>query len=320
MVAIIITLYLKKAIAILGSILAFILFFANVENLKLSINEAFEFCVFSLIPSIFIFMILSSFILYSSAFSGFLDTIPNGVFYKLGICKKYTSPILLCSFCGFVNGPMLICEDFKKNGGSEVDFSNAIILSSNAGFGFLAGCVGARIWNDALLGILLFVFQIFSSLLLGKLILKHPCQDDKCNMKNQQSAISLSSAFSRAVTSSTLTIISICAFVVVFSCFINVFLGAIGVEKDSSIYVIVNIFFEFCKGSFLAVNLENIYLSAFLSGFCIGFGGICVHFQTFSVCEGLPLDKIRFVVFKALHGVLCGLFFLVYISLSLYFK
>ncbi len=300
--------------------MAFLLFFTNAENLKLSINEAFEFCLFSLIPSIFIFMILSSFILYSSAFSGFLDAIPNNVFHKLGICKKYTSPILLCSFCGFVNGPKMICEDFKKNGGSDVDFSNAIILSSNAGFGFLVSCVGVRIWHDALLGILLFIFQIFSSLLLGKLILKHPSSEDKENIKNHQSTISLSSAFSRAVTSSTFTIISICAFVVVFSCFINVFLGAIGIEKGSSIYVLVNILFEFCKGSFLAVDLGNVYLSAFLSGFCIGFGGICVHFQTFSVCEGLPLDKIRFVVFKVLHGVLCGLFLLIYILLSQYFK
>lgn len=312
---IIITAQVKKCTAFIASLLLFILFFTNVENVKSSIRDSFKFCVNSLIPSIFIFMVISSFALYSSVFSGVFDVLPKGFFNKIGICRKHFATVLLCSLCGFVGGPKIICEDYKQNHVNEQDFSNAIILSSNAGIGFLVSCVGIGIWNDALFGIFLYLFQISSAFLLGKFLLKHSelaLASDKRNEK----PLDLSVAFTRAVTTSCSTVISICAFVVVFSCFISVMLSFLGISEESTWYAIVTSVFEFCKGSFLVFNTRNFLFSAFLSGFCVGFGGICVHFQTFAVCEGLPLNKLEFVKFKAIHGVLCGFFCVLYMLIK----
>lgn len=315
---IIITFKAKNYTVIFCSLLVFVLFFTNAENAISSIKSSFLFCVNSLIPSIFIFMVISSFILYASDFSAFYTHISNRAENILGICRKYIFTVFLCSICGFVNGPKAIAEDYRKNGGNDEDFSNAVILSSNAGIGFLVGCVGSKIWGDNLFGIYLFFIQITSSILLGKLLLKSnkfKSVEFSLNLEKAK-APSLSSAFSKAVTSSAYTIISISAFVIVFSCFLSVFCTSLRIPKDSMPYAIFTLIFEFCQGSFESTSFQSIYACAFATGFCFGFGGLCVHFQTFAVCEGLPLNKFKFIFFKFFHGIVCGLCSLAYVSVA----
>jgi hypothetical protein len=289
-----------------------LLFFTNVENIFLSTKSALLFCASSLVPSIFIFMVLCSTILYTKALEPLFSIMPNSLIRILGTCKKYIPHILLGSLCGFVNGPKAICEDFKKNGGSDVEFSNAIILSSNAGIRFLLGCVGGKIWSNFLFGIYLFLCQIFLSFLLGGLILKRPKfnnSSDKFSKnycKNSSKKEGAFTSISRAVISSSSTIISICGFIVFFSAICEIFSVIFSIEKGTNFHSILNIFMEFCQGSFYAISFNSLNSCLFFTGFCVRFGGICVHMQTFAVCDGFPLDKIRFFIFKLFHGILCG--------------
>ena len=178
-------------------------------------------------------MVISSFFLYTNGISDILSLLPKSIFNKLGICKKYFSHIILCSICGFVSGAKAISEDFKENGGNETDFSNSVIQSSNAGIGFVVGCVGVKIWNNICFGIFLFFSQIIISLVLGKLLLTHKKLSNVIEKK--RNSISFSSAISKSVTSSAYTMISICAFVVAFSCFLNVFSSIISINTNSQI-------------------------------------------------------------------------------------
>lgn len=307
--------------------MVFCIFFANAENVISSSKEAIYFCVNSLVPSIFIFMIFCSFILYTKALESIFNRLPNGLLSFLGICRKYVLFVLLCSICGFVNGPKLICEDYKENGGEKVDFSNAIILSSNAGIGFLIACVGSKIWGSVSFGLYLFCSQIFCSFLLGKLLLRPSKKSSELSQKNHEDSHmkalensvqkdSVFKSFFNAVSSSSFTMISMCSFVIVFSVFSEILRLILNFDINSNGYYLLNIFLEFCKGSFFSVSFSNINLCAFFTGFCIGFGGICVHFQTFAVCEGYPLNKLKFVIFKFIHGILCGAcaFFYVFFS------
>lgn len=260
-------------------------------------------------------MVISSLILYSSTFSSVFSKIPARCTKVLGVCRKYSSQIILCSVCGFVNGPKMICDDYQKNGGSTTEFSNSIILSSNAGLGFLVSCVGKKIWGDIVFGFYLFFMEMLLCFLLSKLLLNQK-NYDYTRLKNESSdapKISFSSAFSRSVKSSALTVFYICAFVVFFSTLLSVITSFLKIPTTSSLYKILSVIFEFCQGSYQAIQFENLYLCGFLTGFCIGFGGLCVHFQTFSVCEGFPLEKHKFVIFKLLHGLFCGFFSFLYV-------
>ena len=312
----------KKYAYMFGAIGAFLIFFTNVENVKSSVSSSLLFCSRTLIPSLLIYMIICSLILYTKALEPFFDLLPDKVFKVLGICRKYASIVFLSSLCGFVNGPKALCEDYSVHGGDRKEFSNAVILSSNAGIAFLIGCVGGAIWGNYLFGTYLFFVQILSSILLGKLLLKSNLKDYEKIKKNDNLSkkstykISFSSAISKSVTSSALTLISICAFVIFFSCVVEILLNFLGLNSNSTVHTILKILSEFCQGSFQVLNFNSNFWGAFFSGFCIGFGGICVHFQTFAVCEGYPLDKKMFVIFKLFHGIICGILSLIYVAFT----
>ena len=289
-----------------------IVFFTNAKNLNLTVKSSLLFCINNLVPSIFIYMVFSSFVLYLCDFSRILSKIKVSVFNILGICKIHAIDIVLCSVCGFVSGAKIISEKFKKFGGNSLDFSNSVILSSNAGIGFLIGCVGIKIWNSIPFGIYLFLVQIGLSILLGKILLNHSKSSNNLPILSKKK-VTISSAFCKAVSSTATTLISMCAFVVVFSCFGNNLFALLGIKKGSFLYSFTSVILEFSQGIFLCTLYENSVICAFMTGFCVGFGGLCVHFQIFSVCDGLPLDKARFVIFKFFHGILCGISSIIFV-------
>ena len=166
MQAVIITLKLNKILIIFLCSSTAILFFTNAKNTSAFVFEAIEFCIKNIIPTLMPFMIITSTFLYSKVFS----RINPKKLYNLGVCKKYFSTSLIASLCGFVVGPKTICEDASSSQMKSKDFSSAITMSSNAGIGFVIGCVGARLWGSVLFGALLFVFQILSSICINKVI------------------------------------------------------------------------------------------------------------------------------------------------------
>ena len=284
-----------------------IAFFTNVENTFEFVKIGLQFSFGSLIPSIFFPMIFFSFILYTKAFEGVFERLPNKAVSFLGICRKYFLYVLLSSMCGFLTGPKLICEDYDKNGGDDDEFSNAIILSSNAGLGFLISFLGNKIWGNIWFGIYLFLIQILTSLLLGKLLfLKKNSSENFNNQSLNSDKISIQNSLVKAISSTSYTMISVCGFVTFFTVICEILATNLRFEKGSFLYSLIYVICEFSKGTSLALSVDNLFLASFLTGFCIGFGGICVHFQTFAICENHPLNKKMFVLFKICHGLICG--------------
>ena len=191
-------------------------FFTNVENANNIINNSLRFCVNVLIPSIFPTMIFSSIILYTKAFEGFFDITFKKRKTILGICKNTFSLIILSSMSGFLCGPKLLCNNYEKNSINDNDFLNTVILSSNAGIGFLVNFIGIKMWGNVWFGVYLFLVQILSSMILGNLILKRNSATQ--NTKILSTRLSFSNALSKSINDSSFSMISICGFFVFFSC------------------------------------------------------------------------------------------------------
>jgi hypothetical protein len=71
-------------------------------------------------------------------------------------------------------------------------------------------------------------------------------------------------------------------------------------------------FLEISQGIKASFGFENKYICSFLLGFSLGFSGLCVIFQIFSVCDNRPLNKIKFVALKILQGALLGVVTTIY--------
>ena len=292
-----------------------ILFFTNVENVYTSILSSLEFCAKSVIPSLFPYMVISSLIVYTTCFDGLFSKLPDRLFNILGVCKKYCVPIITGNLCGFVTGAKCICDIYKENQSDESEFSDSVILSSNAGIGFVVGYVGSKLWGDMRFGIFIYSVQIISAFLLNGVF--HIFEKKKEKSKERayfvkEAQNSFFASLARSVASACSAILQVCAFVVFYSLIIDLFSSLFSLERGGFPFCALCAVLEFCKGTCASLTVGYAPLCAAMTGFCIGFGGICVHSQIFSVCDGFPLNKAKFFAFKALQGVVCSVFCFVY--------
>ena len=297
----------KRLVPVFIIAFLYVLFFANVEYVKNSLLNSIYFCVKTLIPSVFPFILLSSLIVNTGIFNSFFL---NDIFkplYKLGICRIYLSSIVSGSLSGYVTGAKCICDITDKKAAQKDEFTNAVILSSNAGLGFVISCVGALIWKNLLFGIYIYFSQLIISLLLGALILPKAKDENTFFVPNEKGMIN---AITDSVGSAASSVIIISSYVISFSLLCDIASILLPSPLSTAIYPIM----EFCNGAFKCLEFSNIYVKAFFTGFTVGFGGICVHFQIFSICNEFPLNKRVFFLFKLLQGILLGMVAIIYIS------
>lgn len=283
----------------------FILFLVNVKNISLSVIESLNFCYSKLIPSLYPFYVLSTMILYTTSYYG-NNKVINII---LDNCKIYANEILIGCICGFVVGAKGICKKFR-NEYNEKDFNRAIFLSSNAGIGFVVGCIGGLLYNDILFGIYLYSIQIFSGFILFKFNREKDKLDDISQVDLPK--YNILDIIVKAIKTSSKTILTICGFSIFFSTVYELIILIFKLKNNSFLCTIVQIILDFSKGTFQIFQLHNYELKSFLIGFCVGFGGICTYMQICSECESFPFEKFKFLVLKIIQGGMCGTFSLIY--------
>jgi len=290
---------IKRLVLIFFIFLIYVLFFTNAEYIKTSVFDSIIFCGKILIPSVFPFIFISLFTINT----GIIDFVIPKCFFKalskLGICKKYTSSVIAGSISGYVTGAKCICSLADKNS-SNNSFTYSVILSSNAGIGFVISCVGVLIWNDIFFGLFLYIAQILIAIFLGVIIFPSVNVDNNIYLPPKKR---VTEALINSVNGTASSVISISFFIIAFSLLCDTLSILIPSPFCSIVYSIS----ELCKGAFKCMEISNIYLKSFFTGFCIGFGSICVHFQIFSVCEDFNLNKTLFTVFKLIQGILLGI-------------
>lgn len=290
----------KKIFYVFGFVFLYVLFFTNAKYISDSILNSLSFCSKTLIPSVFPFMVLSLFLIYSSLLESNLRNTYISKNNILGVCKIYNNSIILGSLSGFVTGSRCVCKIYDSYNTDVNSFNHAVAISSNAGIGFTVSCVGILIWGSPLFGVLIYILQIGLAILLGRLFYKK----SNCSRYTvQASHPSITKAFTDSVTDSAYSLLSICAFVTVFTILSDIL--ALCLPEDLS--YLINIFFEFSSGSFKCIMSEHNYINGFLSGFCIGFGGLSAIFQIISSCADHPFNKGKFFLFKMTHGFMLGL-------------
>lgn len=299
-----ITKKIKNICIILISVVVMILYSTNVKYSTEIIINSVNFCINSLVTSLFPNLILAGIITGGISFEQQNAKNKRNI---LGNCKIYTIPILTGMLSGFISGPRAICSIYDKYKGDERDFTLAVSLSSNAGIGFVIACVGVRIWEDVSYGIVLYFSQIFSALLVYYFLKSQNKKDVCCySFVEQKRKNILSSSIINAFNS----ICIICSFYIFFNFILELFRYTFNLNMVFN--GVICSFFDFAGSVFKLSKFSNKYLAKFLTGFAVAFAGISVHLQTFFVCDGYPLKKYLFVFFKFLQGLICAFISLIY--------
>ncbi len=265
-----------------------------------------------LIPSLFPFMVLSSFITRS----GFSEIVGR-IFAKpvriiFGLPPICSSAIILSLVGGFPVGAKCVRLLYDNKQISSTQAQQMMLFCVCSGPAFLITAIGSIMLNNIKSGIILYISQIVSCIILGVIsrIIYPENSVFKSSDKKTKNKANIVSSFILSSSDGAKAITEMTALVVLFSMFINIFedtglnssveflLLHIGISKQLS-DVIIPIFLEITSA---CSKICNGGLSLWVLSFAVGFGGICVHLQILSILNGIKVQKFRFIVFRFINA------------------
>ena len=236
-----------------------------------------------------------------------------------------------------------IASNFRQNGiCSKEECERLLSFTNNSGPLFIIGTVGILMYRNTTIGILLFITHLLACITVG-FIFRY-WKKDKNTLSKNRSSTSLSShqktasisnlgeILSESITSSISTILLIGGFVVIFSSIISIF-KASGLLAHlttilSPVFQSFNIDVSFIQGfltgileitnginSISAINCKKISLNIIFTAFLLGFGGISILLQVWSITAKTDLSIKPYLYGKILHGLLAAFYTYLFMNL-----
>ena len=196
---------------------------------------------------------------------------------------------------GYPIGAKLIDELYSEGKISKMKAHIMQYCCVNAGPAFIVLFVGNNIYHSAKAGYILLFSHIFSSFLFFVLF-SFKKESNVQKYKNAKLP-PLSELFVESVSSASQTVFSICSYVILFSTVNEII---IHLSSKLKALTVISYLLEVTVG---VNNTKNIYLTAFL----LGFAGISIWLQIYSVSKNAGINLKYFVLFRVFHGVLSAI-------------
>ena len=272
--------------------IAVLLFYTS--TYKQSVTDGLNACGNVLVPSLFPFLFLSTFIVESDCLS--IITKRLGIVSRiLGISKNGILALILCLIGGFPVGAKTVSTLYREKKISYDEAKKLCYCCVGAGPGFMITFVGQGIYCSKALGIMLFCSNMFG--VLFTFFIQRKKTFDCTELSGSLPKKSIGEALVTSTEGAVKATLSMCGFVVLFIVinnlltlvpFWNGYLASMLEITGGMINYASNMRFEFV-------------------GALIGFGGICVHFQIFAIVKDIRINKGYFFMMRALQGVFSGL-------------
>lgn len=247
---------------------------------------------------------------------------------------------------GYPMGAKLATNFRKNNICSKEECERLLSFTNNSGPLFIIGTVGILMYGNTAIGVLLFITHILACITVGFIFRFWKYSDSSIShnshhiIKSKQTPVTFSnlgSILSESITNSISTILLIGGFVVIFSSIISI-LKSSGLLSVFSISIspilaffnidssfatpLISGFLEITNGINSISNISNKKISTNLifTAFLLGFGGISVLLQVFSITSKSDLSIKPYVYGKLLHGVLAAFYTYIFTSFIPFFN
>jgi len=285
---------MKKKLSILLLLVTALFFLYKSEVCARAAALALHRCLHSVIPSLFPYMALSS-LLLSRGSAHFPRLIPTS---KMGL-SPCASPVFLTGvLCGFPVGAAGSCSLTKEGRISPEEGGRLIALSSHVSPAFLLGVVG-NYWRCRAFGLFLFLFGLAFSFLCGAVLKKCKAVAPSPSLCVADFAPppGLAASFCRAVTDAASACLSVTGFIVFFQV-VAALLSSV-LSPLASLFTLV---LEFSSAVLLGAETGGLPGAA-LTGFAVGFSGLCVHAQLFSYAASASIPYRTVFWIKMAEGL-----------------
>ncbi len=205
--------------------------------------------------------------------------------------------VLIGLFGGYPAGVKSAVTLYKSGKITREEAQRLILFCVNAGAGFCVNAIGNGLLNSRKAGFILLASLCISAVVLGFFARN---KSSGYLTETQHITVPFSKALVDSVSSSCSAMLSICAFVILFSGIINTLYA---LKLNPKLSLLLCCLLEVTSGCAEAAAKTPLPL---LAAIC-AFGGICVHMQIFSLSENLLPDIKKFYLFRVLHSLLSAL-------------
>lgn len=279
--------------------------------------EGLQFCGGILIPSLFPFMVLSSLIVrcgLSDKVSNILNFIMNKLFRLPGACGM---SFILSMIGGYPVGARGVITLLEKGSISKRQAEYMALFMVGGGPAFIVFVVGDELLKDRTLGLILWICQLLSQIILS-VIVSHiwGVKNERGNKIVKTEKTPFSYALVQSCGDGAAGIINMCAMVVLFSALLGI-INSVGLSElitdillfcglsKPTAHSLFPVLWEVTSGCDICADTGA---GVILFAFAIGWGGVCVHFQVFSVLGGLRFSKFKFFLCRFFQGVMSSVF------------
>ena len=268
----------------------------NFNIIITSINLSFKTCINILIPSIIPFLLISSIIIKRSSFTNIY------ILY------------LLCIISGSPSNAKYIKDYIDIN---SIDTNTAQKLLNYLQFVnpiYILNGIGLVILNDKRLGLIIFVSNLLSSLILhsfNKNIIIRDFENKKDTLFND-----ISTSVKETINT-ILYIIGVITSFFILTSYIDILFNIRNEYKF--IYGIL----EITQGiNYLNHSNLNTYYKLIISCFFISFGGLSIHMQVFGILDNKKIRYKPYLISRLIHSILsiqiANIFYYIYIKILIW--
>lgn len=258
-------------------------------------------CSSVIIPSVFPFMIVADFLLYSVNFDT-LSILGRAFERIFKVTRKALPAFALGVLCGFPLGVKCASELYLDGEISKEEAERLIGFCNNTGPAFLISGVGAGLRKSATDGLILYLCMLISAVLVGFLFsLGKPSPK-----LTENRARGRSFSLVRSISQAGLNTLTVCSFLTFFASICGLLRKLL---TQSYPYLVLICILEVGNATSILSKtpLLSSDLSLILSAFAVSFSGLSVHLQAMSFLSSTDIRVGKYYIMKLCQGVLAAL-------------
>lgn len=276
-------------------------------------SRGLRLCAATVVPSLFPFMVLSDLIVSSGAATALGRALRTPMRFLFGVSGEGGCAVILGALCGFPIGAKTALAVYDAGRISKRELERLLTFSNNPSSAFIISAVGVSLFGSRELGYKLYAATLISAAIVG--IAQNLFSRKKIGINNANSSVATASLqtaglsvgdFTRAITSSAMGVIKICAFVVFFTAFLGTLGSALSAASlPPALVALMFGLFELTGGVAEAAALPR-EVGAVIAAFISGWSGFSVHFQIMSICSDRGISFKPYFLAKFAQGIVAA--------------
>ena len=318
-----------------------------------AIKSGLQLWATSVVPSLFPFFVATELLMHTNVINIF-GRVLNGYMKPLfNISGEGAFAFIMGIISGYPVGAKIASKFRENNICTKSECERLLSFTNNSGPLFIIGTVGILMYQNTGIGILLFITHLLGCLSVGfifrfwkrnkndsivdKKVVMKKTSYNYASDKKTASFSNLGEIMAESITNSISTIFLIGGFVVLFSSIISI-LKASGILNVlcmaiSPILNFLHIDSSFASGlltgileitngiqSISSIACKKISINLIITAFLLGFGGISVFLQVFSITTKTDLSIKPYIYGKILHGFFAAFYTFIFIQVFPFFN